>query len=91
VARVELQLAQRSLMEYPRDLQIDSEDREGHSRTLYRATPYPEFFAGFLRDRSYPSLRIDLAHNDTMILRVRDVATYDSWWSVHELRLWQRP
>jgi hypothetical protein len=91
VARIELQLAQRSLMEYPRDLQIDVEDREGHSRTLYHASPYAEFFAGFLRDRSYPSVRIDLPRNDTMILRVRDVATYDSWWSVHELRLWQRP
>jgi hypothetical protein len=91
VARIELQLAQRSLIEYPRDLQIDAEDREGHSRTLYHASPYAEFFAGFLRDRSYPSVRIDLPRNETMILRVRDVATYDSWWSVHELRLWQRP
>jgi len=91
VARVELQMAQRSLMEYPRDLQIDAEDREGRSRTLYRASPYPEFFAGFLRDRSYPSIRIDLPHNETVVLHLREVALYDSWWSVHELRLWQRP
>ncbi len=91
VARLELQMAQRSLMEYPRDLQIDAEDREGRSRTLYRASPYPEFFAGFLRDRSYPSIRIDLPHNETVALHLREVATYDSWWSVHELRLWQRP
>jgi hypothetical protein len=90
VARIELQLAQRSLIEYPRDLQIDAEDREGHSRTLYHASPYAEFFAGFLRDRSYPAVRIDLPRNETMILRVRDVATYDSWWSVHELKLWRR-
>ena len=27
---------------------------------------------------SYPSLRIDLPRNDTVILRLRDVATYDS-------------
>ena len=91
VARVELQLAQRSLMEYPRELQIDAEDRDGRSRTLYRATPYPEFFAGFLRDRSYPSIRIDLPRNEAITLHVREVASYDSWWSVHELRLWQRP
>ena len=52
--------------------------------------PFPEFFAGFLRDRSYPSLRIDLPPNDTVVLRVRDAAIYDSWWSVHELRLWRR-
>jgi dolichyl-phosphate-mannose-protein mannosyltransferase len=91
VARVELQLAQRSLMEYPRDLQIDAEDRDGRSRTLYRGSPYPEFFEGFLRDRSYPSIRIDLPHNETVALHVREIASYDSWWSVHELRLWQRP
>jgi hypothetical protein len=90
VARIELQLAERSLMDYPRDLQIDVEDKEGRARTLYRATPFPEFFAGFLRDRSYPSLRIDLPCNDTVILRLRAVAIYDSWWSVHELRLWRR-
>jgi hypothetical protein len=90
VARLELQLAERSLLEYPRLLQVDAEDSEGHARTLYRASPYPEFLAGFLRDRAYPSLRIDLPKNDTMVLRVRETATYDSRWSVHELRLWRR-
>jgi hypothetical protein len=90
IGRIDLQLAQRSLMDYPRDLQIDAEDGEGRVRTLYRAIPFPEFIAGFLRERSYPSLRIDLPRNDTVILRVRDVATYDAWWSVHELRLWRR-
>jgi hypothetical protein len=90
VARLELQLAERSLMDYPRDLQIDVEDKAGRVRTLYRATPFAEFFAGFLRDRSYPFLRIDLPRNDTVVLRLRDVATYDSWWSVHEVRLWRR-
>jgi hypothetical protein len=90
VARIELQLAERSLMDYPRDLQIDAEDPAGRVRTLYRATPFPEFLAGFLRDRSYPSLRIDLPPNDTVILRLRDTAIYDSWWSVHELRFWRR-
>jgi hypothetical protein len=91
IARIELQLAERSLMDYPRELQIEAEDKDGRSRVLYRATPFPEFFAGFLRDRFYPSMRIDLPRNDTMVLRVRDVATYDTWWSVHELRLWRRP
>jgi hypothetical protein len=90
VARVELQLAQRSLMDFPRELQIDAEDASGRARMLYRASPYPEFLAGFLRDRLYPSIRIDLSGNDTLILRVRNVATYDTWWSVHELRLWAR-
>jgi hypothetical protein len=91
VARVELQLADRSIMDYPRDLQIDAEDSRGRTRTLYRASPYPEFLAAFLRDRTYPSLQIDLPYNDAMVLHVREAATYDGWWSVHELRLWRRP
>jgi hypothetical protein len=91
VARIELQLAERSMMEYPRELQIDAEDKDGRVRALYRAMPLPEFFGGFLRDRFYPSLRIELPRNETMVLHVRDVATYDGWWSVHELRLWRRP
>ena len=91
VARVELQLAERSLMDFPRELQIDAEDAGGRSRTLYRAPPFPEFLAGFLRDRSYPSIAIDLPANETVVLRLRDVAVYDTWWSVHELRLWSRP
>jgi hypothetical protein len=91
IAGVELQLAERSLMDYPRDLQIDTEDRQGHVRTLYRSSPYPEYLAGFLRDRRYPAVRIDLPPNNTTILRVREVATDSHWWSVHELRLWRRP
>jgi hypothetical protein len=90
VARLSLQLSERSMLDYPRDLQIDAQDREGRVRTLYRATPYPEFFAGFLRDRYYPSIEIDLPRNDTTVLWLRDLATYDSWWSVYELRFWRR-
>ena len=90
VARLALQLSPRSMLDYPRDLQIDAQDREGRVRTLYRATPYPEFIAGFLRDRFYPSMQIDLPRNDTTVLWVRDLATYDTWWSVYELRLWRR-
>jgi hypothetical protein len=91
VGRIELQLAARSLMDYPRELQVDTEDRQGHVRTLYRSSPYPEYLAGFLRDRVYPALWIDLPHNDTTVLWVREVATQYNWWSVHELRLWRRP
>jgi len=91
IARIELQLAARSLMDYPRELQVDTEDRQGHVRTLYRSSPYPEYLAGFLRDRVYPALWIELPHNDTTVLWVREVATQYNWWSVHELRLWRRP
>jgi hypothetical protein len=77
-------------MDYPRELQIDAADPNGRARTLYRASPYPEFIAAFLRSRWYPGITIDLPPNETAVLTVREVASHPNWWSVHELRLWRR-
>jgi hypothetical protein len=40
-------------VDIPRQLQIDSIDANGSARTLYQATPYPEFIGGFLRNPAY--------------------------------------
>jgi hypothetical protein len=92
LSRVELLLTQRSLVDIPRQLQIDSVDAHGASRTLYQATPYPEFIAGFLRNPAYPDIAIRLPHNQTTKLWIRETATIPGrrWWSVHELKLWRR-
>ena len=91
IARVELQLATRSLDDLPRELQIDATDQQGRSRTLYRATPYPEFIVGFVRDPQYPTIAISLPPNQTVTLSIRETGvSLGRWWSVHELRLWRR-
>jgi hypothetical protein len=91
VARVEMWLAERSITDYPRELQIDSADERGATRTLYRATPYPEFLIGFLRDPSYPRLEIALPPNESTTLTIRETGTAPGrWWSVHELHVWRR-
>jgi hypothetical protein len=92
VSRVELRLTERSLADIPRQLQIDSVDAHGEARTLYRATPYPEFIAGFLRDPAFPDIVIRLPHNQTTTLWVGETAVLAGrrWWSVHELKLWRR-
>jgi hypothetical protein len=90
VARLQLALATRSLTDYPRELQIDATDTGGRSRTLYRAVPYPELAAAFVRDPAYPVMTIDLPPNDTATLTIREVGTHQTWWSVHELALWRR-
>ncbi len=89
VARIELQLAERSLVEHPRELQIDVTDAAGRSRTLYRASPYPELAAAIVRD-GFPTLVIALPHNNASTISVRETAVTGGWWSVHELRLWRR-
>ena len=92
VAEVELQLAARSVSDFPRELQIDATDDEGQSRTLYKSSPYPEFIVGFLRNAAYPRIDVRLPKNTTMTLTLREVAAYPGgWWSVHELALRQRP
>jgi hypothetical protein len=92
LSRVGLLLTRRSLVDIPRQLQIESIDARGAGRTLYQATPYPEFIAGFLRSPSYPEIAIRLPLNQTKKLLVRETATIPGrrWWSVHELKLWRR-
>jgi hypothetical protein len=91
VARVELQLAERSLMDYPRELRIEAIDGSGRTATLFAGAPYPELLAGILRDQRYPSLVIALPHNAAATLRISAVADVPGrWWSVHELRMWRR-
>ena len=66
---MELQIAERSIGDYPRVLRIEGEDTTGRSRLLYEASPYPEFAAALVRDGRYPSLRIPIPHNgDTVAL-----------------------
>lgn len=91
LAAVELQMAERSRMDYPRELRIESTDDSGLTRTLYEATPYPEFIAGFVRSAAYPRLSIMLPPNSTRQLRILETGLAPRrWWSVHELRLWRR-
>ena len=90
VARVELELADRSLGEYPRELQIDVTDADGRTRTLYRAAPYAELAAAIVRDGRFPTLAITLPHNNASTISVRATAVTGGWWSVHELTLWCR-
>ena len=83
-------MATRSLMDYPRELRIESTDTAGVTRTLYEASPYPEFLTGFLRNPDYPIIAIALPPNETRTLRIRETAVAQRWWSIHELALFGR-
>jgi hypothetical protein len=90
VGRVELQIAERSMGDYPRLLRIEGEDAAGRSHLLYEASPYPEFAAALIRDGRYPTLTIPIPHNsDTVALWIRQTVPSTASWSVHELRLWR--
>ena len=89
LARVELQIAERSMADYPRLLRIEGEDPAGRSHTLYDGAPYPELGAAIVRDGRYPNIAITLPHNDTVTLWIRQTAASRTSWSIHELRLWR--
>jgi hypothetical protein len=91
VARVELTLAERSIADYPRELQVEATDGHGVTRTLYDAVPYAEFITAFVRDPRYPRMTIALPSNQTTALTIRETGqAAGRWWSVHEVELWQR-
>jgi hypothetical protein len=91
VARVELQLAERTLDDYPRALRIEGLDADGRSTVLYEAVPFSEFAAAIVRNGRYPNLVITLPRNNTLQIFVRETARSRKPWSVHEVRLWRRP
>ena len=65
IARVTLQIAERSITDYPRMLRIESEDAAGRSRVLFDAPPYTELGLGIVENGQYPNLVIALPHNET--------------------------
>jgi hypothetical protein len=89
IARVTLQIAERSITDYPRVLRIESEDAAGRSRVLYDAPPYTELGLGIVENGQYPNLVIALPHNETAALTIRQSAPSRASWSIHELRLWR--
>ena len=91
VARVELQIADRSIGDYPRLLRIEGEDGAGRSHPLYEASPHPELAGRSSHDGRHPNLIIPIPHNgDTIALWIRQTApSLRSSWSIHELRVWR--
>lgn len=93
IARLELQLAERTWFDLPREFEIEVSDRSGQSKTLYRDTPYAALAAAIVRNPQYPAMVFTLPPNETITLTLRDRAValqVGKWWSVHEVRLWRR-
>jgi hypothetical protein len=89
IARVSLQIAERSMTDYPRVLRIESADAAGRSRVLYDDAPYTELGKAVVENGQYPDLVIALPHNETAALTIRQSAPSRTSWSIHELRLWR--
>ena len=90
VARVRLDMAERSLGDYPRNLVVVSADGD-EVRTLYQGSPLGALMKGLLREPSRAPMEIALPANHTKRLVLRQTGQTHVWfWSIHELTLWER-
>ena len=91
IGRLELVGAARTVHDYPRNLMIVSTDPDGVDRTLFDGSVIDRYIEAIVADERHPSLPIELPPNKTITLRIRQTGKGIGWWSIHELKLWERP
>ncbi len=91
IGSLRIETSPRGLIDYPRQLVVESIDDSGAARRLYEGSvlaPLIESLAG--DDRRAP-IELELAPNHTQVLRLRQTGRTHRWfWGVHELSLFRR-
>jgi len=90
IGRVQIASSPRGQNDYPRRLTIESIDRLGAVQTLFDDGIVDRFVEAVARDEQHAPIAIDLPDNLTGTLRIRQTGHSPSWWSVHELTVWER-
>ncbi len=90
VARIAIETAPRSVTDYPRRLRVESRDDQGETRVLFDGVVADRLIEALAADEFHVPIEIDLPPNRTVTLTLRQTARGPAWWSIHELRLWQR-
>jgi hypothetical protein len=90
IARVRLEVAPRSVADHPRRLTIESRTPSGATRTVFDGTVLERLIRGLAIDERRAPVEIDLPHNETETLTLRQTRSAPTWWSIHELTLWER-
>jgi hypothetical protein len=90
IGRVQIASSPRGQNDYPRRLTIESVDRLGAVQTLFDDGIVDRFVEAVALDEQHAPMTIDLSDNLTSTLRIRQTGHSPSWWSVHELTVWER-
>ena len=91
LGRVRLDMADRSLGDYPRGLLIESSENGQSFRTLYQGGVLPQLLWALVQNDDRIPIDIILPDNDTSVLRIQQTDQTSPWyWSIHELSLWER-
>ena len=90
VGRLGLVGAARTLLDYPRHLRIDAAGPEGASRVLFDDSIVDRYVEAVAIDDRRPAIKVDLPGNRTTTLRIAQTGRGIGWWSIHELKIWER-
>jgi hypothetical protein len=91
VARLRLEMDRRSRADYPRGLKVEGSLDGATWTTLFADGILARLALSIVNEPLTPGIDIALPPNQTRMLRVRTSGETRIWfWSIHELRLWQR-
>jgi hypothetical protein len=88
--RLEMVGAGRTLLDYPQHLSIDSTDPAGASQSLFDDGVVDRYVESVAFNDLHPSITLKLPRNQTVMLRIGQTGRGASWWSIHELKLWEQ-
>jgi len=90
VRRIEIVGGSRTLLDYPRHLRIDAVDASGTPHTLFDDGVIDRYVESVALNDLHPSISVDLPANRTVSVRMLQTGRGASWWSIHELRMWEQ-
>jgi len=90
VARVRIETSPRGLVDYPRQLVVESIDGRGSTRVLFDGPVLTRLITSIAFNERRAPIDLDLPPNRTTTLRLRQTGETHRWfWSVHELTLFE--
>jgi hypothetical protein len=90
VRRIEIVGGGRSVLDYPQHLRIDATDAAGVSQPLFDDGVLEQYIEAVAFNDVFPSITLDLPRNQTVVLRFQQTGRGASWWSIHELKIWEQ-
>ena len=90
VRRLEIVGGGRTILDYPQRLRIDSIDPAGVSQSLFDDGVVDLYVEAVALNDLHPSITLDLPRNRTVTLRLQQTGRGASWWSIHELKIWEQ-
>jgi hypothetical protein len=90
VRRIEIVGGSRTVLDYPQNLRIEATDPAGVPQSLFDGGVVDQYVESVAFNDLHPSIALDLPRNHTVVLRIQQTGRGASWWSIHELKIWEQ-